>query len=193
VAAALATTSPAYAINLNVSASDVDRVLAIARERDRERAPFHAPYITAIDSEFVERIEVVTELRRILLLAEERIRTGDRGFAYSSRLAMEAARPWKQRVSVIARVRLHPQNNYVTVPDFEVDLDGADAAKAAIGVLKDPVYGFVSDPNAPAPILGAVVEGVFDAAVVGQTQRTVTIKLGGKVLSATRVNFAALE
>jgi hypothetical protein len=192
VAAALATIAPAHAINLDVSASDIDRALVIARERERERAPFHAPYITTLDSEFLERVEIVTEFRRIVLLAEEQIRKGDHAFAYSSRIAGEAARPWKQRLSVIARVRLHPQNNYLTVPDFEIALDGPDAAKASIGVLKDPVYGF-SEPGVPAPILGAVVEGVFDAPVVGQTQRTVTVKLAGKVLSATRVNFAALE
>jgi hypothetical protein len=72
VAAALATAPPAHAINLNVSAADVERALVIARERDRERAPFHASYNTAING----------------------------------------------GVSVIARVRFRPQDNFVTITGF---------------------------------------------------------------------------
>jgi hypothetical protein len=190
--AALAIVAPALAIDLDVTAEDIDRGLVIARQRDRERTPFHAPYIIVINNEFVEQVEVITEFRRVVLLAEERILKGDRAFAYSSRIAQQAIQPWKQRLSVVARVRFHPQNNYVTVPDFEVTLDGPNAAKALIGVLKEPVYGF-SDPDQAAPLMGAVVESVFDATIVGQTERTVTFKLNGKVLAAPRINFAQLD
>jgi hypothetical protein len=82
VAAGLATTSTAPLIQLDVIASDIDR------------APIHAPYITTLDSEFLERVEIVTEFRRIVLLAEDHILKGDHAFAYSSRIAGEAARPW---------------------------------------------------------------------------------------------------
>lgn len=186
---------PAHAIKVNVSALDVERALDISRGRDAERAQFHAPYIKTFDDPFVERVEIVTEFRRIVLLCEEHIKKGDRGFAYSSRIAAEAVRPWNRRVSIVARLRFHPQNNYVDVPPVEVTLDGPNADTALIGVSKDPVLGFTSadKPTAAAPILGAVVEGVFDAALIGQTERSVTIKLAGKQLLTTRLNFAGVE
>jgi hypothetical protein len=185
--------APLDAINRQLSNDDIDRALVIARERERERAAFHAPYIHQLDTPTVQSIEVITEFRRVVLLAEDKILRGDRAFAYSSRAAAEAVKPWNNRVSVLARLRFHPLNTYVTVPNVEVILDGPNAEAAFIGVLKEPQYALTVSPGEQAALVGATVEGVFDAALIGRTERTVVLRLDGKPLVNTRLDFRAVE
>ena len=77
----VAAIAPAFAINLQLSQADIERALTIARDRDKERARFHEPYITRLDGPFVEQIDIVTQFRRVVMTAEERILRGDRAFA----------------------------------------------------------------------------------------------------------------
>ena len=193
--AVLAVTPLHAAIDLDVTAEDIERVLAIARMRDKERAPFHAPYIVKVDAPFVESVEVVTELRRVVLLAEERIRKGDHGFGYSVTQARHAIAPWKQRVAFVARMRFHPQNNYVDVPNVEITLAGADGKP--MGVLKQPILSLPTGTPAAAgdrlPVLGAMVEAVFDATTVGQTIREVIVWLEGKEVARTKIDLGKLD
>lgn len=190
----MAVVVPLHAINLNVSALDIERALVLARDREAERARFHARYITTVTDPTLQRVEIVTELRRIVLLAEDDVRKGDRRLAYSVRVAQDAIQPWKGRVSVVARLRFHPQNSYVNMPTIEITLDGPGADGALIGVVKEPILAFASGvPGDHVPILGAIAEGVFDAAIVGQTQRTATVRLDGKVVGEVRLDFAAVE
>ena len=176
----------ARAIDLDVTPQDVDRALAIARSPDRERAAFHAPYVRLLNIATVERVEVVSEFRRIVLTAEDRMLKGDRAFGYSVTQAQQANAPWKGRLSVIARLRFHPQNTYVAVPAADIVLLGQPAD--VIGVLRDPILSLPSaQPGDRSPILGAVVESVFDAPTVGQGVREFVIRLEGREL--TRVTF----
>ena len=181
------------AIRFSLSPADIERALLIAREREAERVRFHAPYIHNVNTATVQSIEIISEFRRVVLLAEEHILRGDRGFAYSTRIAGDAVKAWKGRVSVVARLRFHPMNTYVALPTIEMALDGPNAEEALVGVLKDPQYAFVGKPGEQAAITGAVAEGVFDAALVGQTERTVTVKLDGKTLLAARLDFRTVE
>ncbi|HYU80955.1 MAG TPA: hypothetical protein VEK56_18345 [Vicinamibacterales bacterium] len=194
--AAVAARASVGAINLTLTPADVDRALTIARASDAERARFHAPYISSSSNPIVERVEIVTELRRLVLVAEDHIRRGDRMFAYSVRLAQDGVSPWKGRVSVVARLRFHPQNTYIGLPSVDVTLDGPRADAARIGVLKDPVLSLgTTAPEAGnrQPILGAIVEGVFDAAMIGQTARNLTITIDGRETTVIRLDFAAVE
>ena len=184
--------TPVRAINLALSNADVERALVVARDQDRIRERFHAAYIINLDDPFVQSLEIISEYRRVVLLAEERINKGDRAFAYSSRLAGDALAPWRNRVAVRARLRFHPHNAYVDVPTIEMSVDGPDARLALIGVLKEPIHA-LADPGQPASIAGAVADGVFDAKLIGQTRRTVTVKMDGKVLITRQLDFAAVE
>ena len=186
---------PASAINLSITTADIERGLTIARDQDRARERFHLAYITNINDPFVERIEIVTEYRRVVIIAEDHIRKGDRAFAYSARLAANAVEPWRNRVAVMARLRFHPHNAYVDIPRVDMSVDGPNADAAKIGVLKEPVLAMVdpANPGAQVPLLGAVVEGVFEAKLIGQTRRTVTVYMDGKVLIRQQVDFAAVE
>lgn len=196
VAVALATAiAPARAINLSITTADIERALTIARDRDTVRERFHAPYIVKVNDPFVEQLEIISEYRRVVLLAEDRIRKGDRAFAYSSRLAALALEPWNNRVAVTARLRFHPHNAYVDVPDIKMTLDGPNADRAFIGILKEPLLA-LSDPANPGahiPVLGAVAEAVFEASLIGQTRRSVAVLLDAKPLIIRQLDFSAVE
>ena len=164
-ALAVAGSAAVQALDLDVTVQDIDRGLSVARSTDSERARFHAAYIQKLNTPFIESVEVVSEYRRVVLLAEERLRKGERMFAYSTTLAQQAIAPWKTRVSIVARLRFHPQNNYVLVPDVDIALPQRERAR--IGVLKDPILAMPNpQPGDRLAVLGAVVEGVFDASVL---------------------------
>jgi hypothetical protein len=184
---------PLIAINLALTQADVERALVIARADERERARFHAPYLVAVNDPFVQSLEVITEFRRVVLIAEDRIRRGDRAFAYSSQTVQKAAATWKDRVSIVARLRFHPHHAYVNVPPIEITVDGPNADAALIGVLKEPLIGFSGSPGEAGPMIGAVAEGVFYAKLIGQTRRNVTVRLDGKTLVTRPLDFAAIE
>jgi hypothetical protein len=185
--------APSAAMDLQLTTADVDRALIIARGTERERERFHAPYIQQLDSPTVESIEIISEFRRVVLVAEEHILRGDRAFAYSSRLAADAVKPWSNRVGILARLRFHPLNTYVTLPDIEVVLDGPKADAALIGVRKAPLHGFVSSPDERAPLMGAIAEGVFDAAMIGRTERNVIVRVDGKTVAVAQLDFGSVE
>jgi hypothetical protein len=180
------------AIDLDVTTQDVERALSIARDRDKDRARFHAPYIKKLDTAEVETVEVVSEFRRYVLSTEEHIRKGERKFSFSTALAQQALAPWKTRLAIIARLRFHPQNRYITVPAAEIVLVGND--RALIGVLKDPIMGLSSGrPNDGSPLMGAVVEGVFDAVVVGEGVREFVVHLEGREIARVTFDLTTLD
>jgi hypothetical protein len=166
--------------------------LTIARSREAERAQFHAPYIQVVDTTFIERVEAVSELRRVVLLAEEQIARGDRRFAYSLTRATDALEVWRRRVAIIARVRFHPQNNYVDAPPVTIRLAGND--RALVGVKRDAVLALPPGRTGEfVPVLGAVVEGVFEAEALGQSVRDFVIELEGRELGRVTFDFSTIE
>jgi hypothetical protein len=192
LAAAVLGTAGLDALDRDVTLQDMERALAIARATDSERARFHAPYVKRIDTPFVESVEVISEFRRVVLTAEDRIRKGDRMFAYSTTQMQQAVAPWKARVSIVARMRFHPQNTYVGVPNVEIDLPLHERAR--IGVLKEPVLGLPGEnERARLPVLGAVVEGVFDIAFVPEGTHEFVIRLDKKEVGRVTFDLAALE
>ncbi len=185
-------TAAPVAIDLDVTPQDIERALAIARSREVERARFHAPYIRRLNTTFIESVEVVSEYRRVVLLAEDRARKGDRMFGYSVTLAQQAVATWHRRLSIIARLRFHPQNTFVGVPPVDIVLSGRDGAR--IGVLKEPVLALPSNqPGERQTVLGAVVEGVFDAALVPAGVREFTIVLDGKEVGHVSFDLGILQ
>jgi hypothetical protein len=180
------------ALKIAISPQDVDRALTIARSREAERAQFHAPYIQVVDTTFIERVEAVSELRRVVLLAEEQIARGDRRFAYSLTRATDALEVWRRRVAIIARVRFHPQNNYVDAPPVTIRLAGND--RALVGVKRDAILALPPGRTGEfVPVLGAVVEGVFEAEALGQSVRDFVIELEGRELGRVTFDFSTIE
>lgn len=189
LALALMVTAPAAVIDRDLTLEQIESALSIARGTEAARAAFHAPYVRALNDPLVERVEVVSEFRRVVLMAEDRVRKGDRMFGYSASQAQKALGPWNRRVSVIARLRFHPQNTYVDVPAVEIVLDAPGADRARIGVLKEPIMSLPSlEPSDRLPVLGAVVEGVFDAGQIHDGTRAFIVRLDGKDIA--RVTFS---
>lgn len=187
----LVCTAVPAALKIDISPADVDRALTIARATESERMRFHTPYIQHVNTPFVERAEVISELRRVVLMAEEQIARGDRFFAYSTTRANDALQVFRRRVSIRARIRFHPLNNYVSVPPVALSMVGNEAA--LIGVAREPVYGFPVEAGAAAPLLGAVVEGTFEAEAIGQATREFSVTLNGKELGRFEFDFAKLD
>jgi hypothetical protein len=179
-------------IKVDVTAEDIDRALAIARRTESERGRFHAPYLVTPDSPWIERAELVTEFRRVVLLAEERGRAGDRMFGYSVTRAQQALAPWRRRLSLLLRLRFHPQNTYVGVPHVEVLLHGGE--QALIGVLKEPILAMPSSaPGERMTILGAVVEGVFDVGALGGDAAEFIVRVDGAEVARIKVDLTSVE
>jgi hypothetical protein len=181
--------APVGALKIGITPDDVDRALTIARSRAAERESFHAPYIQVVNTRFIERVEVVSEYRRVVLLAEEQAARGDRFFGYSVTRATDALQVWRRRVAVVARVRFHPQNNYVDAPPVTIRLAGNDGA--LVGVKRDAILAQPPGRTGEfVPVIGAVVEGVFEAAALGQFVRDFVIELDGNELGRVTFNFS---
>lgn len=192
VLVALLVSAHGDALKIGISPGDIDRALIIARSRDADRAEFHAPYIQKVDTTFIERVEAVSELRRVVLLAEEQMARGDRRFAYSLTRASDALEVWRRRVAIIARVRFHPQNNYVDAPPVTMRLAGNDGA--LIGVKRTAILALPPGRSGEfVPVLGAVVEGVFEAEALGQGVRDFVIELEGLELGRVTFDFSTIE
>jgi hypothetical protein len=190
--ALIAAATPLAAIKIDISPQEVEQALTIARSRDQDRAKFHAPYIKKVDTPFVEQAELVTEFRRVILLAEERARVGDRYFGYSVTSATEALKVFRRRVAVIARIRFHPQNNYVGVPEVTISASGHD--QALIGVRREPIMALSSGRKDEfVPVLGALVEGVFEAEALKGGVREFIVSLNGNELGRATFDLAALN
>jgi hypothetical protein len=191
VASLVAVATAFREVKIDISPQDIERALTVARSRDSDRARFHAPYIQALTTPFVDRVEVVTELRRVVLLAEERAARGDRFFGYSVTAATEALSVWRRRISVLARVRFHPQNVYVVLPPLSITVEGNE--RALIGVRAEPLVALPGKTGESVPILGALVEGVFEAEALGQATREFVIWLEKRELARATFDLASLE
>ncbi len=195
-ALAVATAAAYRGIDVEVTASDVERAMAIARGTEAERARFHARYVVspvqtadqlAIDVT-VEQIEAITEFRRLVMAGEERGLMGDWMFLHSIAPAQKAVERWRGLVTVAARLRFHPLNVLPSVPPYTLVLGGNPPADP-VAARTMPIWG----QGDASGLIGATLEADFRATDVGQTARVVRIAIEqGEVASAV-VDFARLQ
>jgi hypothetical protein len=180
------------AIATVLSEKDIERALKLAQAPEQKRVLFHAPYIVRVNDAVVEQIEVITEFRRCVLTAEEQLRKGNWLFVHSLRDAQEKLRGWHQRVSLVARLRFHPQNSLSTIPPYVIEVvpyvEPLTIARTPITAL---LSGRAGDFN--APLMGATIETVFDAAALGQSRRPVTVWLPSREVARVSIDFTRLE
>ena len=176
------------AIDLDVTPQDVDRALTIARLQDRERAAFHAPYLKQLNLATVERVEIVTEFRRIVLTTEDQLLKGDRAFAYSVTRAQQANAPWKGRMSRrLPAPAIPPAEQLRRRSSRRHRVAGSLGRRHRRSARPDPVVALGRPGESIARSSGRVVEAVFDAATLGQGVREFVIRLEGRELA--RVTF----
>jgi len=205
-AAALSARADLHALNLSLSRSDMKRALALARwpHTDTERVRFHDQYLTVVDTHLsplsmtpaVIQVEVVTEFRRLELIAEEHERAGD-WFGRAGLDEVEAAlKPWRGLVAIdvhfqlpggcgpLADVACSP-----VIPPTDVSIGGIGTVRAGQALRS---FWYARSGSSPLP-LGNAAEAKFDAAVIGQTTREVRVVVDGRELARVAIDFGALE
>jgi hypothetical protein len=191
-AVALAVTAqPALrALETDLSDQQIERALRLGRNTAAERERFHRRYVFPADGRTpvvnglqLESIEVISEFRRMELIAEEHARINDTFGRAGLRDAKQALAPWRGNVSIVARVRVIGATNMVSVPRLEVTLDSLPAA--------GPVLR--RDISNDAALVGGEIETPFDAAVVGETTRTVAVLWNDRLLGRVRVDFRSID
>ncbi len=194
-------------LSLSLSRADVERAVSLARwpHTDAERAHFHDPYFvfTATDGlgqarTMVVEVEVVTEFRRVELLAEEHERLNDNFGRGGTDGVFQALRPWRGKVAVDVHLQLPfqtsqlPESSAQTIPipptEIEVSGVGKLPARQVFRTVATARSGF-----SPQWLQGNIVEALFDTAAVGRTTRDVRVTVDGHELVRVAANFATLE
>ena len=181
------------AIDLDITPDEVDRAIGIGRRGEGAAATFHAAYIRALDSTSgtitVQRVEIVTPYRRIVLHAEARRRLGD--YVVGRADVGPLLREWRSRVSVVATVRFHPQNLLTSLPPIEAQVRDPilDRTIDSLDVVRKPITNI----GTSRPFLGSTVETVYDAGLLASVNGTIAIILGNKELARTSMDFRSIE
>ena len=181
----------AFLLLLSLRDTDVERAVALARwpTSDAARARFHTMYVTRFPvpgtpaGPAVESIEVVTEFRRAELIAEAHERLHDMFARGGYQDAIDAVKPWRGQVSIVARVRF----GLVTVgtPNIGVSLTG-DTAPTPLSTKMTPIY-------ANDAIVGGDFEVFFASAAVGQSKRIVSVRSNGAEIARAPVDFGVID
>jgi hypothetical protein len=154
-------------VQQDIGVREAQEAITLARSRDATLDRFHRGYIIDVGGPDLERVEVVTEFRRAVLLAEQRARMGD--FTWGPAQVLDALRPYRGLVTIVAQIRLPPMNMLASVPAYEVTLfrPGARTAPARPrAVRRTPVLpAGIAPPG--TPMIGATVETDFDLRELG--------------------------
>ena len=186
-------------VNIQLTSQDIQRATDLARwpHTDAERAQFHKRYTIVVNGPTVEyfaleAIEVTTPFRRMELIAEEHARINDL-FARGGdrRDAEEALRPWRDQVSIVARLRFDLTKLIPGVPDVDVALEGPNILFPI--TTSSSRIDIAIDNGARTQIVGGLVEAVFDVRAVGQTTGPVVVRWNGKEIARVAVDFARMD
>jgi hypothetical protein len=176
----------------------MEKAIALARQPENARAAFHRRYtVFPAGDPIVDRFEIVTEMRRLVLAVERRRRLGSDAFSLND--ARTVLQPWRGRLSIVAHLRFHPLNVLVSVPDYELRLAASGAPTLRpLDTRRRALYGTPAAPralpSAPGSFLaGSEIEGVFDGAAVGNRAWTLLLLLGQKEIARAAMNFAAID
>jgi hypothetical protein len=184
------------AIDVPLTQDQMVRALTLARwpTSDADRARFHSPYVVTLKGPTVQyysvdAVEVVTEFRRLELIAEDHARVNDM-FGRGGLQEVEAAlAPWQDRVAIVVRLTFAPNGFIIGVPTLDIRLEGPNTVTPVDDVHTTEVYGRNS------LLIGGVVEALFDARQVGQAPRAILVssREPAAVLARVAIDFRSLE
>jgi hypothetical protein len=192
VLAVLVAAAPVVAVLPTLDRDAVERALQVARGTDRVREAFHARYIVRPDDALVEQVEIITEFRRVVLIAEDHLRAGDWMFSRSAPRAEAALEPWRGVVAIVARLRFNPLNVYVSVPSYDIEIGPANLPLKASSTERRPITA-TSNADGSTSLLGTIVESRFERAAVGEGSREVRVVLDGDTEGTVTVDFSGLD
>jgi len=188
--AVVATTAPVRLGALEIEMSDpaIERALRLARfpASDADRARFHRNYVVPLggptaNGARLESIEIITEFRRMELIAEEHARINDLFGRISLTEPRRELAPWRGKVYVAANVSL--SGNAIGVPSIRIALGSVPSLGPA------EVQNIYSE-NA---VVGGVVAVPFESRAVGQAIRIVTVTTDRSVLGQARIDFRVID
>jgi hypothetical protein len=189
--------APIGAVTEVMTESDIAYALNIANGSDATRALFHAPYRVVIDDPLVEHLEIITEFRRFVLAAEDQLKSGNwmmakGGFDQKGRTLKDRLRPLGGQVSIRARLRFHPHNNYVTLPAFDILL--GDPTLLAINATRTPhITPATGEPGTRDLIYGATIEVFYNAPTIDDRTLPVRLFSEGKELARISMDFSRVR
>ena len=188
--ALIAAAAPARVGALEVELTDpaMQRALRLARfpASDADRVRFHGRYIIPIggpiaNGALLESIEIITEFRRMELIAEHHARINDLFGRSSLTEPRRELAPWQGKVYVAARVRL--TGTAIAIPPIRIALDS----------LPPVGPGEVQSIDSGDAVVGGVVTVPFESRAVGQSIRIATVATDGGVLGQARIDFRELD
>jgi hypothetical protein len=187
----------------------VSEAIAIGQSRvERERARFHEPFRVRVSRPPIDYVDVITPFRRIVIVAESRVRTGDRSFGQRQALQMVSAAP--PQVEVRVELTFHPQNTYVGVPALGVHLRRGNGARTEADriertprytprvdetlLILPPEVASALPPDVGQPLHGGSIAAHFDARTLDSTAAyDLVVDEGGRELARVRVDFARMR
>ena len=198
VAAALVLAwAPVAAVTEVMSEMDISYALSIANGSDASRSTFHAPYVVAVADPLIEHLEVITEFRRFVLSAEDQLKAGNwmmarGGFDPKGRMLKDILRPVAGQISIRAALRFHPQNNYVTLPAFDILL--GDPTLLPINAIRTPhVTPASGEPGTRDVINGATIEMFYNAPSIDDRVLPIRILSEGREVTRVSFDFARIQ
>lgn len=177
--------------------SDFAKALNLAGSGESIRAQFHTPYIVPFKDATVEQLEIITELRRLVLAAEEQLQAGNwmlgrGGFDQKGRTLRDLLKPLSGQVSIRARLRFHPHNSYVVLPPFDI-LVGEPTLVAEQTMRTAHVTPASGDGKTRDFIYGATIETSFEARSINDRALPVRLVSEGKELARAVVDFSRID
>ena len=180
-----------------VTEADITRALAVANGSESARAAFHSAYVLSVADPVIEHLELITEFRRFVLSAEDQLKAGNwmmarGGFDPKGRTLKDVLHPFSGQVSIRARLRFHPQNNYVTLPAFDILL--GEPTLLPINALRAPhITPATGEPGSRDVINGATIEIFYNAPTVDDRVLPVRILSEGREQTRVSVDFSRVQ
>ncbi len=188
----LALGGAANAVDLALAPAAIEHALTISRADATARRDFHRPYILQVSDPLITSIEVITELRRMVLLAEERVGRGDVLFTRGTRRATAALEPWRGTLSVTVSVRVDPQRVFAVAAPVDLVLTGQSGDVLRRRQRSRTLYGDPG-PGGRVPVIGAQVEADFMAMPLAQSPGTLIVSVGGRERRRLPIDFRSLR
>jgi hypothetical protein len=176
---------------------DIAYALSVANGSEAARKLFHSAYLVGVDNAAIEHLDVITEFRRFVLAAEDQLTSGNwmmgrGGYDQKGRTLKDVLRPRVGQVSIRARLRFHPLNNYTALPAVDILL--GQPTLLAIDVIRTPHISYANgQPGSVDVIEGATIEVFYNAATINDRVLPVRLLLEGKELARVSVDFSRVE
>jgi hypothetical protein len=198
-AAALAGAAMPVAFEATLDRPAMTRAMKLARwpATDADRAAFHARYMfdvrDAADAPIrIDRIEVMTEFRRLELLAEHHARLNDLWGRTGTRDAEEALAPWRGAISITAH-GTYRDLAYPSPDPAEITIRLDKPAERARRHKPSTDWFGSCGSELSCTITGATIEADFEAAPLARAVRPVVVEWKGRPLAQMLIDFSKLD